>query len=271
MPPASTRPRIVDLGLTIDSVEDVAADDRATVLEHILAHIVFPDDEEDSAFLGRRGYLLTLAAERLFELEDQGKAPAERLDQQRKRVEDLGGLRRLIDCQALEHYRGLPGLGRHLFAVGHLTLLMARMEAAGVEKGGASVSKAIHLVSQSAGSPKMLRNTNTLQRAWAKRRAVAHLCAAYIGMAVKWKLEQSGGETCAQFVADRLPQLVAMALSLQHYLTGKSSHSRTEVLVSADHIWRLPDIPGLAPAPIPELPLPPWAQAVVDEYRVRSR
>jgi hypothetical protein len=144
-------------------------------------------------------------------------------------------------------------------------------------RGGASVGKAISLISARAKS----KGTGTakLWEIWSRYRAVAHLATAAVLVAGEVQTRHRMapyGLKLAEFQPYRMailvPDLViAVAMTIQDYGLGQISHARTEPLFDPETLWRIPTDINVAPLPIPERKVTKEYIAVLNARRAGNR
>jgi hypothetical protein len=144
-------------------------------------------------------------------------------------------------------------------------------------RGGASVGKAISLISNKAKS----KGTGAakLWEIWSSYRDVAHLATAAVLVAgevqtrhraAPFRLKQ------AQFqpyqMAMLLPDLViAVAMTVQDYGLEQVSHARTEPIFNPERVWRIPSDINVSPLPLPERKVTAEDIAVLNARRAGNR
>jgi hypothetical protein len=144
-------------------------------------------------------------------------------------------------------------------------------------RGGASVGKAISLISANAKS----KGTGAakLWEIWSRYRDVAHLAMAAVLVAGELQTRHRATPfrlRLAQFqpyqMVMLLPDLViAVAMTVQDYGLVQVSHGRTEPLFNPETVWRIPSDINVAPLPLPERKVTVEDIAVLNARRAGNR
>jgi hypothetical protein len=156
--------------------------------------------------------------------------------------------------------RGLKIVQQHWARVADVVHLHRDLAQGGHLKarGGASVGKAISLISANAKS----KGTGAakLWEIWSTYRDVAHLATAAVLVAGEAQTRHRMapyGLTLAQFqpyhMAMLVPDLViAVGMTVQEYGLEQVSYARTEPLLDPESVWRIPSDINVASLPLPE-------------------
>ena len=144
-------------------------------------------------------------------------------------------------------------------------------------RGGASVGKAISLISNKAKS----KGTGAakLWEIWSSYRDVAHLATAAVLVAGEVQTRHRAAPfrlKLAQFqpyqMAMLLPDLViAVAMTVQEYGLEQVSHARTEPIFNPETVWRIPSDINVSPLPLPERKVTAEDIAVLNARRAGNR
>jgi hypothetical protein len=144
-------------------------------------------------------------------------------------------------------------------------------------RGGASVGKAISLISAKAKS----KGTSAakLWEIWSRYRDVAHLATAAMLVAGDVQMRHRTapyGLKLAQFqpyhMAMLIPELViAVAMTVENYGLEQISHARTGPLFDPETVWRIPTDVNVAPLPLPERKVTKEDIAVLNARRAGNR
>jgi hypothetical protein len=144
-------------------------------------------------------------------------------------------------------------------------------------RGGASVGKAISLISANAKS----KGTGAakLWEIWSTYRDIAHVATAAVLVAAEVQTRHRAepyGLKLAQFqpyqITMLMPELViGAALTVQNYGLEQISDVRAEPLFNPETLWRIPADINVAPLPIPERKMTKEDIAVLNARRAGNR
>lgn len=251
----------------------------------LATYLTWPDNERR-----RRQYLATLGASALADIENEplegetvefAKAhPIEWEKIRRASIEKImnthfrphGGFASLVEgpgwaalCAEMDkHASAWIATGRILY------LIRCIAEYHPEVRGGASVKKAVALVSRFVEEEDAIKDRSRLVAAWSRFKPVAHLCAALLEAASAASKEDGplrqeilGGA----FYFQGLGRTLAVARDYQQFVTSFVPHAQREPFVRADRILGVPAKARIRPMSASIRPLSPEMLETLADYR----
>ncbi len=221
------------------------SEERYRALIAVRSVTAWPNNE-----LERKKYLATVAAHHLGEIahirKQGGDVPRGATKKPRSWFAEGGGMAAVSQAPSLETYfREATDRSRDWFAAGLILGLVRRLAVHHADlRGGASVSKAIHILDVEH-APWAPHNRRDLWQAWKTYKSVSHFCAAVFDIFMDTRDKAPNAEAVGQMMEHRLfedfQMFCALAASYQEFgLAHVLPHSKGQRLLSAEECWLLP-------------------------------
>jgi hypothetical protein len=213
----------------------------------LLTYMAWPDDE-----IRRKQFLATLAAEAIGELQSLPPPGFGATFRQHmielmleKHFHPHGGFSAVAAAPGLDALRSeiaskTPGwcaAGQLLFTIRCIAEFHADI------RGGASVKKAVELMTRFVAGKDAIKDRTRIMAIWARFKPVAHLCAAYTEAAA---IALKYGGTVRQEILDGatffsgLGRTLAVARDYQAFMTAFTPQGQKAPLIGPDLVWRVP-------------------------------
>ena len=136
-------------------------------------------------------------------------------------------------------------------------------------RGGASISKAVHLFENIVETPDIPTSRKEILRIWGTFKPVAHFCAAFMSLVVAAKTQSDyEQDTLLQgMFIDGLGRFLSFAREFQEFGTGFYAQGTKKPMLPPDETWLIPQGLRLPPAKIRPRPLTDHELEVLEQYR----